>query len=148
MKKIFKGRPIITGNLEGEALVTHSSFNNLASFYNSVIINAKEAICSDQNNEELYKKNLTGKIICLPRTSGSTSAGATWDTVAYMNIAPKALLFSEHIDSLGASGMVLAHIWAENTVYVIDQLGDDFLHTVQNGDKIIIQDDGTVIIKS
>ena len=146
MSKSFKGRPILPGNLKGEALVTHKGFNTVASFYTSMHAQSKTATCFDANNEELFEKVLTDKIICLPKTIGSTSGGAVWHRIAQLNSAPKAMLFSERIDSVAACGLIVADIWADKRIYAIDQLGDEFLNTVQDGDKIEIQDDGTVTI--
>jgi predicted aconitase with swiveling domain len=147
MSKTFKGRVIIPGNVAGEALVTHSGFNMLASFQKSLVTKSKKAICSDQNNKDLYKKNLTGKILCLPQTIGSTTGGLALQTAAQMEITPKALLFSKHIDSLAASGIILADIWLKKRIVTIDQLADEFLQAVQEGQWIEVQEDGTVIVK-
>lgn len=147
MSKSFKGRAILPGNVEGKALVTHQGFNTLACFYKSMLTEAEAAICSDQGNPELFGKNLTDKIICLPKTVGSTSAGATWDNVAYRGIAPKAMLFSQHIDSLTAAGLVLAEVWVGKRIVAVDQLGDEFLEYVKEGHSIAIQKDGTVIVE-
>lgn len=146
MSKTFKGRVIIPGKVEGEALVTHIGFNMLASFQKSLVTRSKKAICSDQNNKELYKKNLTGKILCLPQTIGSTTGGLVLETISQMGIAPKALLFSWHIDSLAASGVILSDIWLGKRIITIDQLGDEFLQSVQEGQWIEIQEDGTIIV--
>jgi predicted aconitase with swiveling domain len=147
MSRIFKGRAILAGNTNGEALVTHIGFNSLASFYRSMLVRAGEAICSDQDNRELFGKVLTDKMICLPKTIGSTSAGATWDKVAQMGIAPKAMLFSQHIDSLGAAGLVIADIWSDRRIFVIDQLGEEFLEYVHDGQVVFIEEDGTVTVQ-
>ncbi len=104
-------------------------------------------MCSDQNNKDLYKKNLTGKILCLPQTIGSTTGGLALQTAAQMGITPKALLFSKHIDSLAASGIILADIWLKKRIVTIDQLTDEFLQAVQEGQWIEIQEGGTVIVK-
>jgi uncharacterized protein len=144
MKQEFKGRVILSGEASGLALVTHTGFNSLAVFYKSMISGSRNAICSDHNNPELFGKNLKDQIICLPNTIGSTSAGATWDTVAVMGIAPKAMLFSKNIDSLGAAGLILADQWAGKRIICLDQLGDEFLDLVQEGDRITIFQDGTV----
>lgn len=146
MSRSFHGRPVIPGNTIGEALVSHGGFNSLASFYNSMLNDAKVAICSDQDNKDLYGKNLTNKIICLPKTIGSTSAGATWDRVAYMGIGPKAMLFSQHIDSLAAAGLLIGKYWAGNPIYAVDQLGDEFLEHVREGCRIEIRENGIVVV--
>jgi predicted aconitase with swiveling domain len=146
MSRSFQGRSIIPGNIVGKVLVTRSGFNSLASFYQAMLTNAKEAICSDQDNKDLYGKNLTNKIICLPKTIGSTSAGATWDRVAYMGIGPKAMLFSQPIDSLAAAGLLIGEAWTENTIYAVDQLGDEFLEYVWEGCIIEVQENGLVTV--
>jgi predicted aconitase with swiveling domain len=146
MSRVFKGRPILPADLEGQALVTRAGFNSLACFYKSMLTDAREAICSDQSNPELFGKNLTDKVICLPKTVGSTSAGATWDRVAQMGIAPKAMLFSQHIDSLAAAGLALAEVWVGKRICAVDNLGDEFLEYVKDGQRITVRQDGTVIV--
>jgi predicted aconitase with swiveling domain len=147
MSRSFKGRAILPGNLEGEALVTHVGFNAYASFYTSIHVQVETAQCADSGNQELYGKNLTDKVICLPKTIGSTSAGAVWQRVAHMGIAPKAMLFSQPIDSLAAGGLIVADVWAGKRIVAVDQLGDEFLDSVRDGDRVVIREDGTVTMQ-
>lgn len=147
MGKIFRGRAVIPGNVEGEALPTHQGFNAYASFYNNLREEADSAICADTGNRELFGKNLTGKIICVPKTIGSTSAGAVWQRVARFGVAPKAILFSQSIDSLAAAGLIVADIWANQQICTVDSLGDDFLDYVKEGHWIKIAQDGLVTIQ-
>ena len=147
VNKSFQGRAILPGSLEGEALVSRTGFNAYASFNNSLHEQVVAAVCDDSGNKDLFGKPLDGKIICLPNTIGSTSAGAVWQRVAYLGVAPKAVLFSMPIDSLAAGGLIIADLWAGKRIVTIDQLGDEFLHTVREGDWIAIQEDGIVIIR-
>ena len=147
MEKLFKGRVIAGGNLVGEAVVSHAGVNTLATFQKSALKNAKQVIVSDQNNPDIYKKNITGKILCLPKTIGSTTGGLVIQTICSMGINPSAMLFSEEIDSLAASGIVLAKNWENSKIIAIDKLGKDFLDTVKTGDTLEIKEDGSVIIK-
>ena len=144
--KEFKGRVIAGGNWKGEAAVSHQGFNSLASIQKSALKNAPEIIVSDQNNKDLFGVNITGRALCLPITIGSTTGGLVIQTACQMGIAPAAFLFSESIDSLAASGIVLARIWENSPVIAIDRLGEDFLNTVKTGDQLEIKEDGTVII--
>ncbi len=144
--KTFKGRVIAGGNFKGEAVVSHGGFNTLATFQKSAMANAKEVIASDQNNKDLFGLNITGKAVCLPQTIGSTTGGLVIQTVCSMGINPAAFLFSEHIDSLAASGIVLARVWEDSPVIAIDQLGAEFLEAVKTGDQIEVKEDGTVNI--
>lgn len=146
MSKTFKGRPILAGDCSGEALVSQKGFNTLASFQKSVILHSKKAVCSDQDNDALFGKEITGKILCIPQTIGSTTGGLVLQTVAKAGTGPKALLFSEHIDSLAAAGVILADIWTGHRFIVVDQLGPQFLETVKTGETVSILEDGTVRI--
>ena len=146
MKKTFNGRVIAKGNWKGEAVVSHQGVNTLATFQKSALKNAKEIIVSDQNNPDIFNKNITGKALCLPKTIGSTTGGMIIQTICSMKINPSAFLFSEHIDSLAASGIVLARNWENSDIIAIDQLGEEFLSTVKSGDQIEIKEDGSVTI--
>ena len=144
--KQFKGRVLAGGTFKGEAIVSHNGVNSLATFQSSVLKGSKEIIASDQNNPDIFEKNLTGKALCLPVTIGSTTGGLVIQTVCSMKANPAAFLFSEHIDSLAASGIVLARVWENSDVIAIDQLGDEFLRTVKTGDRVEISEDGTVTV--
>ncbi len=147
MTKIFQGRPILAGEFDGEVLVSLQGFNSYASFYNSLDDQATSAVCADSGNPDLFGKNMTGKIICLPGSTGSTTAGSVWPRVAKLGVAPKAMLFSKRIDSLAAGGLLVADIWAGERIVVVDQLGDVFLKTVFDGDIVSIETDGKVSIR-
>lgn len=144
--KTFKGRVLAGGTFKGEAVVSHNGVNSLATFQSSVLKGSKEIIASDQNNPDIFQKNLTGKALCLPVTIGSTTGGLVIQTVCSMKANPACFLFSEHIDSLAASGIVLARVWENSDVIAIDQLGKEFLESVKTGDQIEVSEDGTVKI--
>ncbi len=147
MTRSFSGRPILPGALEGDALVSRVGFNTYASYSTSIHFPVEQAICADRSNQELFGKNLSEKILCLPNSIGSTSSGAVWLRVATLGIAPKALLFSQDIDSLAAGGLVVAEVWSNHRIVAVDRLGDEFLENVQDGDRIEIQNDGTVRVR-
>lgn len=144
--KTFQGRVIAGGNWEGEAVVSKAGVNTLATFQKSAMANKKEVVVSDQNNPDIYGLNITGKALCLPITIGSTTGGLVIQTVCSMKINPACFLFSEHIDSLAASGIVLAKIWENSDVIAVDKLGKEFLETVRTGDRLRVSEDGTVTI--
>jgi predicted aconitase with swiveling domain len=146
MNRVFQGRAILPGRVEGEALVTRTGFNTLASFSKSLIVRKKRAVCSDQDNEELDGKLLTGRILCLPKTIGSTTGGLVLQTAASIGVEPKALLFSEHIDTLAASGVILTDVWLDKRIVTVDQLGKGFLEYVQDGHWIAVREDGFVVV--
>lgn len=143
--KIFKGRVVAEGSLTAEALVSHGGLNTLASFQKALQFGDKKATCGDQNNPDLYGKQMLGKALCLPRTIGSTTGGLVLYCACAMKRQPSCLLFSEPIDSLAAAGAVLSDVWLEGKpLPVIDCLGEEFLDYVKDGMKITIKPDGTV----
>ena len=145
--KTFKGRVVIPGNFKGEAVVTKYGFNVLATYQKSLLKkSSKSIIGSDQNNPDVFGKALTGKIICLPQTIGSTTGGMLLQAAADIGLSPAAFLFSKEIDSLAAAGVILADVWQGKSIITIDNLGDDFLDTVKSGNIIEITGDGTVNI--
>ncbi|MPN00043.1 hypothetical protein SDC9_147237 [bioreactor metagenome] len=148
MSKVFKGRPVVAGKIESiPAVVSHQGVNTLATFQKSALKKAKQVIASDQNNPDVYQKNLTDKVLCLPKTIGSTTGGMVLYTVCSMGIAPKAMLFSESIDSLGAAGVILSGVWTDNAIVAVDNLGQEFLDYVKDDQKITVDEDGTVTIE-
>ena len=144
--KEFKGRVVVPGTCEAEALVSHNGFNTLASFQMAIMFNKKGVPCGDQNNPEIYNMPMQGKAICLPMTIGSTTGGMILFTVLAENKAPACMLFSKPIDSLAASGAIMGANWTTSKMPVVDSLGDEFLEAVKTGDTIKILDDGVVQI--
>ena len=146
MKK-FHGRVVAPGVVTAEALVSHGGLNTLASFQKALQFGDKKATCGDQNNPDLYGKQMAGKALCIPRTIGSTTGGLVLYCACSMHRQPACMLFSEPIDSLAAAGAVLADVWLEDvSMPVVDSLGDDFLAYVKDGMTITVHEDGTVAV--
>ena len=144
----FKGRIVAPGTVTAPALVSHGGLNTLASFQKALQFGDKTATCGDQNNPDLFGKQMLGKALCLPQTIGSTTGGLVLYCACAMERQPACMLFSKPIDSLAAAGSILASVWLEGTqMPVIDSLGDDFLNEVKTGDQIELKADGTVIVK-
>lgn len=68
-------------------------------------------------------------------------------TVTEMGIGPKAMLFSNHIDSLAAAGVILSSVWSGINIVTVDGLGDEFLKSIKSGQTIDIKEDGTVTVE-
>ena len=147
--KQFKGRVVAPGKVTAEALVSHGGLNTLASFQKALQFGDKKATCGDQNNGDLYGKQMAGKALCLPQTIGSTTGGMVLYCACSMGRQPACMLFSKPIDSLAGAGVILADVWldgAETKMPVIDSLGEEFLAYVKDGMKITIKEDGTVVV--
>ena len=145
--KEFHGRIVTPGTVTAPALVSHGGLNTLASFQGALQFGDKKATCGDQNNADLYGKEMAGKALCLPQTIGSTTGGLVLYCACAMQRQPACMLFSNPIDSLAAAGSILASVWLEDAkMPVIDSLGDDFLDYVKDGMTVTVRDDGTVVV--
>ena len=146
--KQFKGRVIAAGEVTAPALVSHGGLNTLASFQKALQFGDKKATCGDQNNPDLFGKQMVGTALCLPQTIGSTTGGLVLYCACAMKRQPACMLFSKPIDSLAAAGAVLADVWVDDvTMPVIDSLGDEFLNYVKDGMSITVDLDGTVTVE-
>ena len=144
----FQGRVVTPGTVTSEALVSHGGLNTLASFQKALQFGDKKATCGDQNNPDLYGKQMVGKALCLPMTIGSTTGGLVLYCACAMKRQPACMLFSEHIDSLAAAGAILADVWVEGvTMPVVDCLGQEFLDYVKDGMSITIKENGVVCVE-
>lgn len=147
MSVTFKGRVVVPGNVTGKALVTHTGFNTLASLKTAGSFLNKKGEIQDHNNPELYKKLIPGKILCLPETIGSTTGGMVLYCASSMKVGPAAMLFSKRADSLAVAGAVLTANWSDHPIILVDDLGEEFLETVREGQTITVDDDGTVTVE-
>lgn len=148
--KVFKGRIVAPGNVTAEAVVSHAGLNTLASFQGALQFGDKKATCGDQNNPDLYNKQMAGKALCLPQTIGSTTGGLVLYCACAMGRQPAAMLFSMPIDSLAGAGVVIADVWLNDDkakMVVVDSLGEEFLNYVKDGMSITVKEDGTVEVK-
>ena len=146
--KTFQGRVIAAGTVSAEAVVSHEGLNTLASFQKALQFGDKTATCGDQNNRDLYGKQMAGKALCLPQTIGSTTGGLVLYCACSMGRQPACMLFSKPIDSLAAAGAVLADVWLDNAkMPVVDSLGEEFLNYVKDGMKITVGENGTVTVE-
>ena len=147
--KTFTGRVVAPGTVQAEALVSHGGLNTLASFQKALQFGDKKATCGDQNNPDLYGKEMAGKALCLPQTIGSTTGGLVLYCACSMGRQPACMLFSKPIDSLAGAGVILADVWLEGErtkMPVIDSLGEEFLEAVKDGMTVTIKEDGIVQI--
>ena len=144
----FVGRIVTPGTVTASAVVSHGGLNTLASFQKALQFGDKKATCGDQNNPDLFGKQMLGKALCLPQTIGSTTGGLVLYCACAMERQPACMLFSKPIDSLAAAGSILASVWLDGvSMPVVDSLGDEFLEFVKDGMSITVNEDGTVCVE-
>ena len=146
--KTFTGRVVANGTVSAKALVSHGGLNTLASFQKALQFGDKSATCGDQNNPDLYGKQMAGKALCLPRTIGSTTGGLVLYCACAMHRQPACLLFSEPIDSLAAAGAILQDVWLDQEkMPVVDSLGEEFLAYVKDDMTITVKENGVIEVE-
>ena len=146
--KEFVGRVVAPGTVTAPALVSHGGLNTLASFQKALQFGDKKATCGDQNNPDLYGKQMAGKALCLPQTIGSTTGGLVLYCACSMHRQPACMLFSNPIDSLAAAGAVLADVWLDDVqMPVVDSLGQEFLDYVKDGMNIVVCENGIIRVE-
>jgi predicted aconitase with swiveling domain len=124
MARTFQGRAVVPGSEKAQALVSRQGFNTLASFQKALMFKDKRAKCSDQNNPDIFGQAMHGSALCLPQTIGSTTGGMVLYCAAALGQQPACLLFSKPIDSLAAAGAILADVWTDVSMPVVDNLGE------------------------
>ena len=146
--RTFQGRAVAPGSVTAAALVSRGGLNTLASFQKALQFGDKTATCGDQNNPDLYGKQMAGRALCLPRTIGSTTGGLVLYCACSMHRQPACMLFSEPIDSLAAAGAILADVWLDDvSMPVVDSLGEEFLAYVKDDMTVTVREDGTVTVE-
>ncbi len=147
MSKKFKGRPLLPGNVEETAEVSHVGFSPSASWMDIIFKNSTSGVIKDHENKDLYDRDIKGKILCLPQSIGSSAGACMMMAAAKVDATPKVMLFANHVDSLSACGLIMADNWLGKRIITVDMLGDEFLNAVKTGDKIKVFEDGTVEIE-
>lgn len=142
--KVYRTRPIIPGKVKGEVIVSKQGLNWLATFQESIIRGRKIAIGGDRNNPYVYRKVLTGKILIIPVGIGSTTGSLVLVEAILRGIAPIAVVCSKTVDTLTATGAIIAYHWFNKKMILLDSAGDQILEEVRTGETIEISEDGTI----
>lgn len=146
--KAFQGRVVAPGEVSAEAVVSHGGLNTLASFQKALQFGDKTATCGDQNNPDLYGRQMAGKALCLPQTIGSTTGGLVLYCACAMGRQPACMLFSRPIDSLAGAGVIIADVWLKDSkMPVVDSLGEEFLEYVKEGMTVTVKEGGVVEVE-
>lgn len=144
--KTFKGRTVIAGEVEGQAFASKEGFNT-CNAWDAFVTDPDHAtgVCEDKGNKDLYGKDTSGQILCIPQTVGSSSASCMFLAIAKAGMAPSAMLFGSHIDTLAATGLLMAKNWVDKKIICYDLLGNDFLDAaMQPNAHVKVSNDGAV----
>src|SRR5208337_3722601 len=131
VKIILRGRKIIGGVAEGEAVVTRQPISFLGG------VNPDKGMVVERGHE-LEGQNITGKIFIFPHGKGSTAGPYIIYAMAKRKTAPSGMinLEAEPIIAVGA---------AMGNIPLVDRLDKNPLEIISSGDRVKIDGDkGTV----
>lgn len=131
MEKILKGKAIVTGKVEGIAIVSQTPFSFLLG------LNTDTGIIIEEGHE-LQGEIIAGKILVYPFGKGSSGDCLRLWRAANNNAAPLAILNTEP-DFIHVQGAIIANI------PMVCNFDQNPMEAIQNGDYVYI-DGGTVRI--
>ena len=145
MTKILKGRGLSRGIVEGEALITKQPFSISAAFVIPLISNMKRMKVADRSHE-LYRKDVSDKILIFPLPIGTTTLGFVLLETIVRKVGLKAIVCAEG-EPLMSSGAVAADIFFGLQFPIVDQISFSELEKIENGAIIKVNgNEGTVEI--
>lgn len=131
MNIIIRGRKIVGGCAEGEALVTKETLSGFGG------IDKATGMVIDKRHE-LYGKSVAGKILVLPGAKGSSSFSVFCHTIRLNGVAPRAVLYNVTTSKM-ALGAVVMHAPAM-TDFDLDPLA-----MIESGDWVRIDADHGIV---
>jgi predicted aconitase with swiveling domain len=145
MSKLIKGRGLSRGIVEGEAIVTKQAFSITAAFAFPLISNAKRLKVADRTHE-LYKKEVSDKVLIFPIPIGTTTLGFVLLETIVRKIGPKAIVCAEG-EPLMSSGAVAADLFFGIRFPIVDHIDFSELEKIESGTLIRVNgNEGTVEI--
>ena len=142
------GKGIVRGRGCGPALVTQMPINFAAAFAGiTSIIPGKRAVMQDRHHE-FFKKNLRNTVLVFPTCTGSTFSGMVLMQVMYDHEAPAAIIVQD-ADSLLISGVILADVWFNSGIPVVEYNLADLFDKIHTGNRVeVCGDTGEISIYS
>jgi predicted aconitase with swiveling domain len=132
MTILLRGRGIVPGRAEGEALVSHetvSGWGGIDPTTGTII----------ERRHELFGACFTGKVLIFPGAKGSSGWAGFFQATRLLGTAPLAMVFTT-LSTKSALGAVVTR------VPTITELDNDPTALIHTGDHVIVDaDHGTVI---
>jgi len=131
VKIILRGRRIIGGVAEGEAVVTRQPISFLGG------VNPEKGMVVERGHE-LEGQKITGKIFIFPHGKGSTAGPYIIYAMAKRKTAPSGMINVE-------AEPIIAVVAAMGNIPLVDRLDKNPLDAISTGDRVKIDgDQGTV----
>ncbi|MFZ5810042.1 MAG: aconitase X swivel domain-containing protein [Chloroflexota bacterium] len=137
MNKAIKGKPIVPGEAQGQAVVSHQPI----SFWGGVDPSTGEVI---DRRHECSGTVITGKIFVFPTGKGSSTGSAVLMESIRNGSAPAAIINCK-TDPILALGAIVAEELYHKTLPMVVVSQED-IKNIQDGDNLIVQPDGTILV--
>ncbi len=140
MMDILQGRTLVGGQGKGSALVTRMPMNFTAAFSKPInILPGRRGEVRDSRHD-LFKKNVEGKVLVFPSCIGSTYTGMMLLQAMYEGHGPAAMVVQDG-DSLLVSGPILAEVWFDRGIPVVEYQSEELFQKIQSGDQVEVDGD-------
>ena len=134
-ERVIRGRAVVAGAAEGEALVTGESL----SFWGGYDFRTGEII---DRHHPLAGVCAAGRILAVPFSKGSSTTTAVLLEAVRAGTAPAAIL-TTGVDSFFALASIVADVMYAKPFPVIALEADDFAR-LRTGDRLAVERDGTI----
>jgi predicted aconitase with swiveling domain len=128
---ILKGRRVVGGRAEGEALVTHQTVPGWGG------VNPVQGVITETRHD-LRGVPFRDKILVFRGAKGSSGWSAMYHTARLAGTAPKALIFNEMTTKVALGAVVMR-------VPAITDLDRDPLEVIETGDWVIVDADQGIV---
>ncbi len=130
-KVILKGRKVVGGIAEGEALVARQTISTWGG------VDAMKGIITERRHE-LRGQSFAGKVLVFPSAKGSSGWSTISQVIRLAGKAPKAMVIRE-VNSLTAIGAVTMRVPA------VTDLDQDPMEVITTGDWVKVDGDKGVV---
>ncbi len=128
---VLRGRRVVGGCAEGEALVTHQAISGWGG------VNPMQGTIIESRHE-LRGQSFAGKILVFPGAKGSSGWSVAFHTTRLAGVAPLALVFNEMTTKVALGAVVLR-------VPSVTDLDRDPLEVIATGDWVRVDGDRGVV---
>ncbi len=137
---VLQGNPVMKGKARGPAMVTKMPMNFTASFTKPKnLILAWRSLVQDSNHD-LYNKKIRDTVFVYSATIGSTYSGMVLLEMMYQGVAPAAIIV-QNADPLMAAGSILAEVWFNKGIPVVEYSNEDIFDKIKTGDQVEVDGD-------
>ena len=137
MHQVLRGRALVPGSAEGEAVVSREPISLWGG------LNAQTGEIIDRRHER-SGEIITGKVFVFPQGRGSSTASAILLESAKAGKAPAAII-NLRVDPILALGSILADELYHKPVPIV-LLEEQAFYSIRDGDRVVITPDGTVTV--